>query len=278
MPHIQEIDPSESNKEDTIPNYHPNSSSYHFNLDDIDKYFDNKFKTYAEYRTYVNLHLQEWALDTDFRLFDAAYCLHRLNEKQINQYTEIEKVIETMKETIHTSNQTQLANIRTLLPRLRKKGFAEHLTSLERPPEEQQKKKKRKEPPAECPKCRLPLVYDHVAWCRGLTDGYTCRCPKEMSLVIRTKSSTPPLSRRPTPRCFTCKSPHHLKQQCPDYRCYHCRQYAPGHRVSLCPKRYRPSESVIKEERNSPTMSEIYGGEGYTDVYGYEDGNLTGEC
>jgi len=27
-----------------------------------------------------------------------------------------------------------------------------------------------------CPTCRLPKVYDHVAWARGQTDGYTCHC------------------------------------------------------------------------------------------------------
>lgn len=32
-----------------------------------------------------------------------------------------------------------------------------------------------------CDTCRRPLEYDHVAWARGLTDGYTCRCPKEAS-------------------------------------------------------------------------------------------------
>jgi len=25
-----------------------------------------------------------------------------------------------------------------------------------------------------CKKCHLPLVYDHIAWCRGLSDSYTC--------------------------------------------------------------------------------------------------------
>lgn len=30
-----------------------------------------------------------------------------------------------------------------------------------------------------CNQCRRPKEYDHVAWARGLTDGYTCRCPKE---------------------------------------------------------------------------------------------------
>ena len=31
---------------------------------------------------------------------------------------------------------------------------------------------------AMCTKCRLPLKYNHVAWARGLSDGYTCRCDK----------------------------------------------------------------------------------------------------
>ena len=30
-----------------------------------------------------------------------------------------------------------------------------------------------------CPLCQLPYVYDHVAWCHGLTNGYTCRCHKK---------------------------------------------------------------------------------------------------
>ena len=29
-----------------------------------------------------------------------------------------------------------------------------------------------------CTECRLPIKYDHIAWCRGETDGYTCQCKK----------------------------------------------------------------------------------------------------
>ena len=32
-----------------------------------------------------------------------------------------------------------------------------------------------------CPLCRLPHVYNHITWCCGLTNGYTCCCHKEMS-------------------------------------------------------------------------------------------------
>ena len=34
-------------------------------------------------------------------------------------------------------------------------------------------KKKRKHGEV-CPKCRRKYLYDHVAWARGLDDGYTC--------------------------------------------------------------------------------------------------------
>ena len=30
-----------------------------------------------------------------------------------------------------------------------------------------------------CPTCKLPFLYDHVAWAQGKTDGYTCRCKKD---------------------------------------------------------------------------------------------------
>ena len=30
-----------------------------------------------------------------------------------------------------------------------------------------------------CPLCQLPYVYDHIAWCWGLTNGYTCHYHKE---------------------------------------------------------------------------------------------------
>ncbi len=32
-----------------------------------------------------------------------------------------------------------------------------------------------------CPKCRRPYKYDHVAWAQGQTDGYTCRCKKNLA-------------------------------------------------------------------------------------------------
>ena len=61
------------------------------------------------------------------------------------------------------------------------------------------------EPPANnnsstCPKCRLPLKYDHVAWCRGQTDGWTCRC-KNIPIIepVTPLEDTKALPRTPTP-------------------------------------------------------------------------------
>ena len=45
-----------------------------------------------------------------------------------------------------------------------------------------------------CPLCRLPYVYDHITWCRGLTNGYTCRCHKKTPLPepeVPKNSNTP---------------------------------------------------------------------------------------
>ena len=44
-----------------------------------------------------------------------------------------------------------------------------------------QKEKVKKDFGDICPKCRCPYKYDHVAWARGQTDGYTCRCKKDLA-------------------------------------------------------------------------------------------------
>ena len=43
------------------------------------------------------------------------------------------------------------------------------------------KEKAKKEFGNICPKCRRPYKYDHVAWAQGQTDGYTCRCKKDLA-------------------------------------------------------------------------------------------------
>ena len=40
-----------------------------------------------------------------------------------------------------------------------------------------------------CPDCHLPYQYDHVAWCRGQVDRWTCHCkPPRPSTLFPTKS------------------------------------------------------------------------------------------
>ena len=41
-----------------------------------------------------------------------------------------------------------------------------------------------------CPLCRLPYVYNHIALCQGLTNGYTCHCHKETLAQEQTPSKT----------------------------------------------------------------------------------------
>ena len=38
--------------------------------------------------------------------------------------------------------------------------------------------------------CRLPYVYNHIAWCWGLTNGYTCHCHKKTPTQEPTPSET----------------------------------------------------------------------------------------
>jgi hypothetical protein len=167
MPHIEEIDTSEENKENVPPGYpHP------FNLDNLVEHFDKKFKNFEDYRTYVQTHLLEWAYDTDFRLFDAAYCQYRLNKNQEERLPTFLDAVHLMKQSTSEMIYTQLVNIDRLIPKLRLKGLQAKMRDVEKP-----RSKKRKEPET-CPSCRLPYVYDHIAWCRGLSDGYTCRCSK----------------------------------------------------------------------------------------------------
>ena len=45
-----------------------------------------------------------------------------------------------------------------------------------------------------CPLCQLPYIYNHIAWCWGLTNGYTCHCHKETTPQTSEspKTDTPP--------------------------------------------------------------------------------------
>ena len=115
------------------------------------------------------------------------------------------KLIDDQMAELNTQDQTQMNNIELLLPSLKAKGLAVHITdTLGRPdivgeppfsyplstwtlpnqdypvtptppptPFVPENKKKRKHREV-CPKCRRKYLYDHVTWARGLDDGYTC--------------------------------------------------------------------------------------------------------
>ena len=55
-----------------------------------------------------------------------------------------------------------------------------------------------------CGVCRLPLQYDHIRWCQGLVDGYTCQCGRTSSEpsppdITPEGTLTPQLGRRTLP-------------------------------------------------------------------------------
>ena len=146
-------------------------------------------------------------------MFDGAYCHHRLILQQKDGLQNMRKLIDDQMAELNTQDQTQMNNIELLLPSLKAKGLAVHITdTLGRPdivgeppfsyplstwtlpnqdypvtptppptpfiPELKKKQKHREV----CPKCRRKYLYDHVAWARGLDDGYTCRCPEDPSV------------------------------------------------------------------------------------------------
>ena len=245
---------TEENKENIPP----------FDYNGLITYFDRKFEKHDDYRTYIDTHLKEWADDTDFLFFNYAYCHHRLMEIQDQQCLRIEREMLSIKATARTNNETAIANANNFLSRLKRKGFDRCIAKIENPPKRAAKE------PVDCPTCRLPLKYDHIAWCRGLTDGYTCQCNKTPT-VTRTVLSIVPY--RPRTRCFVCQQTNHTKQDCTNYQCRICKIWAPGHRFRNCPNRL---QRTIKEEEDSSTAADD--GTGYFDIEGYEDGNLNGEC
>ena len=57
-----------------------------------------------------------------------------------------------------------------------------------------------------CIVCRLPTTYDHVAWARGESDGYSCQCGRDTPASVPsppdntpTRALTPQLGRRTVP-------------------------------------------------------------------------------
>ena len=95
-----------------------------------------------------------------------------------------------------------------------------------------------------CPDCHLPYHYDHVAWCRGQVNGWTCCCKSRLPTPFPTKPSPttgsntipiwPPLATIYAKKCHACNSPHHIKVICPKYHCCYCHHTTPGHLNKDC--------------------------------------------
>ena len=126
--------------------------------------------------------------------------------------------------------------------------------------------------PSVCPTCQLPYVYNHIAWCRGLTNGYTCRYnlpqPKTPPPTIQSKPTwNPPWK----PHCFLCHSHKYIKTNCLWYQCCICHQRAPGHQVINCLELPGKGSALVKKDDYSPKYDV------YHNIYEFEDGNLNGE-
>src|SRR5271154_7619413 len=95
MPHITEVN-SDHEKENKPPIDH-----------DILAYFDQKFPDYKDYRHYIENNLADWLNDPDFKVFDSAYCHHRLALGHLQTLT---AMIETLKKGIKQSQDLETPN------------------------------------------------------------------------------------------------------------------------------------------------------------------------
>ena len=256
---------SEHNKENIPPFDFINQ----FHLPNIVPEFDTRFKTYTQYRNYRNRRLASWLSDTDFAMFDGAYCHHRLLLRQKDGLQKMRTLIDDQMAELNTQDQMQMNNIELLLPSLKAKGLAVRITdTLGHPdivgeppfsyplstwtlpnqdypvtptppstPFVPENKKKRKHGEV-CPKCRRKYLYDHVTWARGLDDGYTCRCPEDPSPTQATSSRAPPTNQYPSLQHKPCRlcgtNPPHTREFCLEYKCPHCHLYTPEHLPNNC--------------------------------------------
>ena len=85
--------------------------------------------------------------------------------------------------------------------------------------------------------------------------------PVPVCREIPRQRSAPDRPPRRIIRCYQCNSTEHIKWYCTRYRCPGCDKISPGHAQHDC-----------------PGMRYDDGMRGHHDVYGEEDGNLTGEC
>ena len=145
----------------------------HNNLNNLINYFNNKFKDYESYSTYFCQQLPEWINKTTFKLFDAYYCQNRFLLQQKKNYNSLLLHTQKMLDSTNSMNRVQTYHAWQTIPKLLEEGFGVNLLELEYPARSSPIRQLK---PSTCPTCWLPYVYDHIAWCRGQTDGYTCKC------------------------------------------------------------------------------------------------------
>ena len=221
-------DTSEHNKENIPPFDFVNQ----FYLPNIVPEFDTRFKTYRDYRNYIQQRLTTWQEDPDFKQFDGAYCHHRLILRLKEGLQTMHNHLIAQFKELEMQERCQQNNIQLVLPSLQAKGLGLHITetlgrpdlvgdlpfsypisaweapfpsqpytptppptpAIPIPPPATPLPKRKHNFGDECPKCHRKYLYDHVAWARGLDSGYTCRCPEEQDSPTKASTSRNPLS------------------------------------------------------------------------------------
>ena len=175
-----------------------------------------------------------------------------------------------MLDSTNSMNRVQTYHAWQTISKLLEEKFGINLLELEYPARSSPIRQLK---PSTCPTCRLPYVYDHIAWCRGQTDRYTCKCnlPQPPKMPPPTVQSEPIQWPPQKPHCFLCRSHKHIKTQCVRYRCCICHHMALGHRVMDCPELPGRGSALVKRDSYSPDY------DSYHNIYGFEDGNLNGE-
>ena len=304
---IKEEPLSDDNKENIPPTPEP------FNLEkDLISLYDKEFSDPMLYHAHTQENLLDLINDTDLRLFDSAYCNHRLLAEQEKALHEMRQSLNDMQNSLnmmisktHRSDLRHIDNAQMRIPALVKKGLEHRLqkilpkqpetvprtpaNSVQSEPALPMLAPSPKPKKGNCPDCRLPYQYDHVAWCRGQVDGWTCHCKPRLSTPFPTEPSPAtgsnavpvrtPLATIYRRKCHTCSSPHHTKTRCPQHTCRYCYRPAPGHLERDCKfKKLRDQRVANRTTTTPPVLPAFSEDDGFYDIHGDEDGNLNGEC
>ena len=180
--------------DDNKENIPPIPEPFNFEQDLIALY-DKEFTDPMTYHLLVQQKFSDLANDTDLRMFDSAYCCHRLLSKQEEALNTMKTALNNMQESLDTMvsearclNQSHIDNAQMRIPALIKKGLEKRIREiLPTPPEiipQTPANLIQTEPPlpiqaptpkpkkGNCPDCRRPYQYDHVAWCLCLSNHH----------------------------------------------------------------------------------------------------------